>query len=135
NTISALTGGESPQDQTPDTVPAAADEQQHGAPAEPIPLHAQAQQPDAAAGAATATMTEAQAPAMSAPAAVANGAGAEADDDTGEETMASLLNSPANAIRDLNRGDVLEGVVARVDQDEVLVDIGMKSEGVIPARE
>jgi len=57
------------------------------------------------------------------------------EEDEGEETMESLLNRPGNSIRELNRGDVLEGIVARVDQDEVLVDIGMKSEGVISTRE
>lgn len=52
-----------------------------------------------------------------------------------EESMEALLNSPRHAMRSLQRGDVIEGIVARVDQDEVLVDIGMKSEGVIPNRE
>ena len=32
-------------------------------------------------------------------------------------------------------GQLVEGTVVRVDQDEVLLDIGYKSEGVIPARE
>jgi small subunit ribosomal protein S1 len=32
-------------------------------------------------------------------------------------------------------GDVVTGKVVRIDQDEVLVDIGFKSEGVIPAHE
>jgi len=32
-------------------------------------------------------------------------------------------------------GDVLKGRVVRVDRDEVLVDIGFKSEGVIPPKE
>ena len=32
-------------------------------------------------------------------------------------------------------GDVVSGKVVRIDQDEVLVDIGYKSEGVIPANE
>ncbi|HHC08097.1 MAG TPA: 30S ribosomal protein S1 [Actinobacteria bacterium] len=32
-------------------------------------------------------------------------------------------------------GDIVSGTVVRVDPDEVLVDIGFKSEGVIPARE
>ena len=30
-------------------------------------------------------------------------------------------------------GDVVSGEVVRIDKDEVLVDIGYKSEGVIPA--
>lgn len=32
-------------------------------------------------------------------------------------------------------GQIVEGTVVRVDQDEVLLDIGYKSEGVIPSRE
>ena len=32
-------------------------------------------------------------------------------------------------------GQIVEGTVVKVDQDEVLLDIGYKSEGVIPARE
>ena len=32
-------------------------------------------------------------------------------------------------------GDVVNGKVVRIDKDEVLVDIGYKSEGVIPANE
>src|SRR5881409_1795921 len=35
----------------------------------------------------------------------------------------------------INEGEVVHGTVVRVDKDEVLVDIGYKSEGVIPANE
>jgi small subunit ribosomal protein S1 len=38
-------------------------------------------------------------------------------------------------IRNFSDGDIVTGQVVRVDRDEVLVDIGYKSEGVIPARE
>lgn len=55
--------------------------------------------------------------------------------DDAEMTMASLLDSPANAMHELQRGEVIEGIVARIDADEVLVDIGQKSEGVISSRE
>jgi small subunit ribosomal protein S1 len=34
-----------------------------------------------------------------------------------------------------NEGDVVSGKVVRIDKDEVLVDIGYKSEGVIPSKE
>ncbi|HEX8689647.1 MAG TPA: 30S ribosomal protein S1 [Solirubrobacterales bacterium] len=34
-----------------------------------------------------------------------------------------------------NEGDVVKGKVVRIDKDEVLVDIGYKSEGVIPSNE
>ena len=32
-------------------------------------------------------------------------------------------------------GDVIEGTVVRIDRNEVMVDVGYKSEGVIPSRE
>src|SRR5207237_6749479 len=35
----------------------------------------------------------------------------------------------------INEGEVVHGRVVRVDKDEVLVDIGYKSEGVIPVAE
>src|ERR1051325_1259398 len=35
----------------------------------------------------------------------------------------------------INEGEVVHGKVVRVDKDEVLVDIGYKSEGVIPVAE
>ena len=34
-----------------------------------------------------------------------------------------------------NEGDIVSGKVVRIDKDEVLVDIGYKSEGVIPVNE
>ncbi len=39
------------------------------------------------------------------------------------------------SVRAMEEGRVIEGVVVKVDPDEVLLDIGWKSEGVIPARE
>ena len=38
-------------------------------------------------------------------------------------------------IKYFNDGDIVEGEVVKVDRDEVLVDIGYKTEGVIPSRE
>ena len=34
-----------------------------------------------------------------------------------------------------NDGDVIEGTIVRIDRNEVMVDVGYKSEGVIPSRE
>ncbi len=50
-------------------------------------------------------------------------------------TMEELLNEQATEIRSLKHGDVVEGSVVRIDKDEILVDIGAKSEGVISNRE
>lgn len=52
-----------------------------------------------------------------------------------ESNMEDLLRESDFALRSLRRGETVEGTVVRVDQDEVLVDVGMKSEGVIAARE
>ncbi len=39
------------------------------------------------------------------------------------------------SLRDFNDGDIVEGMVVKIDRDEVLLDIGYKSEGVIPSKE
>ena len=39
------------------------------------------------------------------------------------------------SLKDFKDGDLVEGVVVKVDRDEVLLDIGYKSEGVIPSKE
>ncbi|MGO3361919.1 MAG: 30S ribosomal protein S1 [Corynebacterium sp.] len=40
-----------------------------------------------------------------------------------------------STIKYFNDGDIVEGTVVKVDHDEVLLDIGYKTEGVIPSRE
>ncbi|HYJ61878.1 MAG TPA: 30S ribosomal protein S1 [Actinomycetota bacterium] len=50
---------------------------------------------------------------------------------TPEELIAALEAS----LRDFNDGDIVEGEVVKIDRDEVLLDIGYKSEGVIPSKE
>jgi small subunit ribosomal protein S1 len=50
-------------------------------------------------------------------------------------TMEDLLREEEHTIKALSYGDIVEGTVVRVDPDEVLVDIGAKSEGVISNRE
>jgi small subunit ribosomal protein S1 len=50
-------------------------------------------------------------------------------------TMQGLLSDTATEFRTLQRGDVVEGVVVSADRDGVLVDIGMKSEGIVPTGE
>jgi len=46
-----------------------------------------------------------------------------------------LLAAYEATIKEFDDGDLVAGKVVRVDKDEVLLDIGYKSEGVIPARE
>jgi small subunit ribosomal protein S1 len=50
-------------------------------------------------------------------------------------TMAELLESPDHEVKSLKHGDVVEGTVVRIDPDEILVDFGGKSEGVVSNRE
>ncbi len=47
----------------------------------------------------------------------------------------SLDEAIANSIVEFDDGDMMTGTVVRVDRDEVLLDIGFKSEGVIPSQE
>jgi small subunit ribosomal protein S1 len=52
------------------------------------------------------------------------------DPETGE-----LIPDYESTFPDIKEGEVVHGTVVRVDKDEVLVDIGYKSEGVIPVAE
>ena len=38
-------------------------------------------------------------------------------------------------IKNFEDGDLIEGTVVKIDRDEVLLDVGFKTEGVIPSRE
>ena len=50
-------------------------------------------------------------------------------------TPEELREAIEASLRDFKDGDILEGTVVKIDRDEVLLDIGYKSEGVIPAKE
>jgi len=54
------------------------------------------------------------------------------DDDLGGMSLEEAYESTLVSVED---GQLVEGTVVKVDRDEVLLDIGYKSEGVIPARE
>ena len=53
------------------------------------------------------------------------------EDLTPEELPAAIEAS----LKDFNEGDLVAGKIVRIDRDEVLLDIGYKSEGVIPSKE
>ncbi len=61
--------------------------------------------------------------------------------DTNEQTAVrdltpeELVEAIELSLKNFNDGDLVEGTVVKVDRDEVLLDIGYKSEGVIPAKE
>jgi small subunit ribosomal protein S1 len=66
-----------------------------------------------------------EAPAPSTPQVAINDIG------SGEDFLAAVDQT----IKYFNDGDIVDGVVVKVDRDEVLLDIGYKTEGVIPSRE
>ena len=53
-------------------------------------------------------------------------------EDMSDEDMNALIDG---TLTDFDEGDLVDGTVVKIEHDEVLVDIGFKSEGVIPARE
>jgi small subunit ribosomal protein S1 len=56
----------------------------------------------------------------------------EIPDDLSEEDFAAAVEQ---TVVEFSEGSLVKGVVARIDPDAVLVDIGYKSEGVIPLKE
>ena len=54
-------------------------------------------------------------------------------DDLGSEQ--AFLDAIDATIKYFDDGDIVDGTVVKVDRDEVLLDIGYKTEGVIPSRE
>jgi small subunit ribosomal protein S1 len=97
--------------------------------------------PEESAEAATAPQTEA--PSM--PATEPSGAGEPGGeqhegeqnelvvlDDLGGQSFADAVDA---TIVEFDDGDIVKGRVVKIDSDEVLLDIGFKSEGVIPSRE
>src|SRR5215208_2467594 len=62
-------------------------------------------------------------------------AGASGSNDLMIEVDGKLVPNYDATIKPFDEGDVVSGEVVRIDRDEVLVDIGYKSEGVIPSHE
>src|SRR5207248_958252 len=56
-------------------------------------------------------------------------------DSSAAMTMDDYLHFEEEAFKTPNHGDIVDGIVARVDPDEVLVDIGAKAEGVISSKD
>src|ERR1019366_5842008 len=54
------------------------------------------------------------------------------EDDLGGASLEEAIDA---TIVEFDDGDIVEGIVVKIDKDEVLLDIGFKSEGVIPSRE
>ena len=62
-------------------------------------------------------------------------------DDEGTYTPRQVVDNDTNfseavtGIPEVDDGQLVSGIVVKIDRDEVLLDIGYKSEGVIPSRE
>ncbi len=50
-------------------------------------------------------------------------------------TVEDFLAAIDSTLKNFDDGDLVEGIIVKVDRDEVLLDIGYKTEGVIPSRE
>src|SRR4051812_49848158 len=53
-------------------------------------------------------------------------------DDLGEMSLSDAIDA---TLVEFEEGGLVTGTVVKIDSDEVLLDIGYKSEGVIPSRE
>ncbi|HIR00783.1 MAG TPA: 30S ribosomal protein S1 [Candidatus Aveggerthella stercoripullorum] len=53
-------------------------------------------------------------------------------DDITDDQMNQMIDG---TLTDFDEGDLVDGTVVKIEHDEVLVDIGFKSEGVVPSRE
>ncbi len=53
-------------------------------------------------------------------------------EDISDEQMNAMIDG---TLTEFDEGDLVDGTVVKIEHDEVLVDIGFKSEGVIPSRE
>jgi small subunit ribosomal protein S1 len=100
----------------------------------PVETAAPEMAPEEPATEASASDTPAVPPAQDSMAEPPAAAPAAASQD-GAMTMADLLDDPDNEVKSLKHGDVVEGTVVRIDPDEILVDFGGKSEGVVSNRE
>jgi small subunit ribosomal protein S1 len=137
--------------------PTAADPEESSQPAASAVADADPKSSDDAQGAAASDLDEAQpvetdaAAATSAPSTLEDDDTADAPAAVDEEpeevapaprdlgpeptTMEELLAEQDSDIKSFKHGDVVEGTVVRIDKDEILVDIGAKSEGVVSNRE
>ena len=52
-----------------------------------------------------------------------------------DEDNENMLEAYDETLRDFEEGEIVKGVVIKIDRDEVMVDVGYKSEGYIPLSE
>lgn len=66
---------------------------------------------------------------------VSNGSASGSDDGTREHPMYALLDAETYELETPQRGEIRTGTIARISENDILVDVGAKSEGIIPSRE
>lgn len=72
---------------------------------------------------------------------LANGVSVEEEDDDLRledddlRLMEQFMHNPAHDYHNFQYGDTADGTIIRIDKDSLLVDIGAKAEGIVPARE
>ena len=116
------------ESEQPTTPPPAAEEPASSPPAEPEPASSPPAQQSAPSDAPTPEVVV-----MPEPGGTMTSTGdVIVENDLSDEDFEAALEGTVLAMED---GKIIEGVVVKVDPDEVLLDIGWKSEGVIPARE
>jgi small subunit ribosomal protein S1 len=106
----------------------------------PDPAHAEAAPADPATPETAAPDDPADGPGVSGPVVVMDDPGSSmtstgdviVDNDLSDDEFAAALEG---TLKSMDEGTIVEGVVVKIDPDEVLLDIGWKSEGVIPIRE
>ena len=59
----------------------------------------------------------------------------QAEGDEAKETAQETMESFEESLKEIQEGDLVRGTIVQVDQDHVSVDIGYKTEGIIPIRE
>src|SRR5216110_283674 len=60
---------------------------------------------------------------------------ADEDDELSLEARAEMFGQYEESLRSIGEGEIVRGTVLAIDDKEVLVDVGFKSEGVIPLAE
>jgi small subunit ribosomal protein S1 len=117
----------------PSPSPESASTEQEAAPAAATAEPENATEPSEESGTAEPSAQPSAEPAADAPAA--------GDDDLITQVVVddlegmSLEDAIDQTIVEFEEGDIVEGSVVKIDSDEVLLDIGYKSEGVIPSKE
>jgi small subunit ribosomal protein S1 len=64
-----------------------------------------------------------------------NVGGSAADQPIADHPMKKLLDEGTSGMNMLNRGEIRDGIIARITPSEILVDVGAKSEGIISGKE